>query len=415
VARHLLDVVSIDRPDPACVIAICKPAVLQPASVYQIGCVVENACDLIKFGEPRADLVAEPKLSELSPPGPPTLNLDDVGAKCWGRRNGSGRHFLTVPPRRPTERVPIRLEKGPITICRTMTGRSEELDPEADTSGKARRNWAARHELVLYFALAYLLSWALWPLVILNPNSSPLVPFGPLVAAVIVALLAGGRRELWALLKQLGRWGVHPVWYVMALLGPLVMAALTAILAMAVGVPVRRTGAYTDWQAIGFFFLSTLIIVGLFEEVGWRGFALPRLQLRLDAIWAALVLGVLWALWHLPELISEPTGQRPPVQFVIWTLALSVIFSWLYNSTNGSLPIVIICHAAIDTAGRFMLPEFAGEGYQIVWWFLVALYVLVAIVVLLIGGPKRLVTHLGRHTARTARPQGSHCSTLSSC
>jgi uncharacterized protein len=87
---------------------------------------------------------------------------------------------------------------------------------------------------------------------------------------------------------------------------------------------------------------------------------------------------------------------------VIWTLALSVIFSWLYNSTNGSLPIVIICHAAIDTAGRFMLPEFAGEGYQIVWWFLVALYVLVAIVVLLIGGPKRLVTHLGRRTARTA-------------
>jgi uncharacterized protein len=174
------------------------------------------------------------------------------------------------------------------------------------------------------------------------------------------------------------------------------LAALTVILALAVGVPAHRTGAYTDWQAIGTFFLTTLIIVGLFEEVGWRGFALPRLQLRLDAIWAALVLGVLWALWHLPELISEPTGQRPPVQFVIWTLALSVIFSWLYNSTNGSLPIVIICHAAIDTAGRFMLPEFTGERYQIVWWLMVGLYVLVAIVVLLIGGPKRLVTHLGR-------------------
>jgi uncharacterized protein len=73
-----------------------------------------------------------------------------------------------------------------------MTGRSEELGPEADTTGTARRNWAARHDLVLYFALAYLLSWALWPLVILNPNSSPLIPFGPLLAAVIVALLAGG-------------------------------------------------------------------------------------------------------------------------------------------------------------------------------------------------------------------------------
>jgi hypothetical protein len=63
VAGHLLDVVSIDRPDPACVVAICKPAVLQPASVYQVGCVVENTREVIKLGEPRADLVAEPKLS----------------------------------------------------------------------------------------------------------------------------------------------------------------------------------------------------------------------------------------------------------------------------------------------------------------------------------------------------------------
>ena len=277
-----------------------------------------------------------------------------------------------------------------------MTGRSEGLNPEAETTGTAPRNWAARHDLALYFVLAYLLSWALWPLVILNPTSSPLVPFGPLIAAVIVALLAGGRHELWALLRQLGRWRVHPLWYVIALLGPFVLAGLTAALAVAAGAPVRGTGDYTNWRAITFFFFSTVIIVGLFEEVGWRGFALPRLQLRLNAIWAALVLGVLWALWHLPELISDPTGQRPPVQFLLWALALSVIFSWLYNSTNGSLPIVIICHAAIDTAGRFMLPEFVGDGYQLVWWFMVALYVLVAVIVILVAGPKRLVTHIPR-------------------
>jgi uncharacterized protein len=291
-----------------------------------------------------------------------------------------------------------------------MTGRSEGLNPEAETTGTAPRNWAARHDLVLYFVLAYLLSWALWPLVILNPTSSPLVPFGPLIAAVIVALLAGGRHELWALLRQLGRWRVHPLWYVIALLGPFVLAGLTAALAVAAGAPVRGTGDYTNWRAITFFFFSTVIIVGLFEEVGWRGFALPRLQLRLDAIWAALVLGVLWALWHLPELISDPTGQRPPVQFLLWALALSVIFSWLYNSTNGSLPIVIICHAAIDTAGRFMLPEFVGDGYQLVWWFMVALYVLVAIIVILVAGPKRLVTHIPRRGVPASGQAGGSLS-----
>ena len=245
--------------------------------------------------------------------------------------------------------------------------------------------------MLLYFILAYALSWALWPLVILNPTSSPLVPFGPLIAAVVVSLLAGGTRELLTLLRQLTRWRVHPIWYVVALLGPFVMAAAAAALAVATGAPMQRSGAYTDVGAIGYTFLSTLIIVGLFEEVGWRGFALPRLQRRLDAIWAALVLGALWALWHLPELISDPTRQRPPLQFVVWALALSVIFTWLYNSTDGSLPIVIICHAAIDTAGRYMLPEFFNGGYQVVWWFMVGLYVVIAVIVVLVAGPKRLV------------------------
>ena len=94
------------------------------------------------------------------------------------------------------------------------------------------------------------------------------------------------------------------------------------------------------------------------------------------------------------------------MQFVTWALALSVIFSWLYNSTNGSLPIVIICHAAIDTAGRFMLPEFVGDGYQLAWWFMVALYVLVAVIVILVAGPKRLVTHIPRRGVQASGQAG---------
>ena len=70
------------------------------------------------------------------------------------------------------------------------TRRRPEIGPAPGTGSTQRRNWAARHDLLLYFALAYLRSWALWPLVILNPTSSPLVPFGPLIAAVVVSLLA---------------------------------------------------------------------------------------------------------------------------------------------------------------------------------------------------------------------------------
>jgi membrane protease YdiL (CAAX protease family) len=296
---------------------------------------------------------------------------------------------------------PYRLERaGGVLMSERRTGRGHGIGPDPGTSSSEPGNWAARHDLLLYFTLAYLLSWALWPLVILNPTSSPLVPFGPLIAAAIVSLLAGGPTELWALLRQLTRWRVHPIWYLIALVGPFVMAVVAAALAVATGVPMRRSGAYTDLGAVGFTLLSTMVIVGLFEEVGWRGFALPRMQRRLDAIWAALLLGVVWALWHLPELISDPTRQRPPLQFVVWTLALSVILSWLYNSTNGSLLIVIICHGAIDTASRYMLPEFSNQGYQVVWWCMVGLYVAVAIIVVFVAGPKRLKTRIPRSNAR---------------
>jgi len=72
VAHHLFGVVGINRPNPSCVVLICKPALLQPAGAYHVGSVVENSSDLIKLGEPRTDFVAEPELLRLSPPGFPT-------------------------------------------------------------------------------------------------------------------------------------------------------------------------------------------------------------------------------------------------------------------------------------------------------------------------------------------------------
>jgi uncharacterized protein len=105
----------------------------------------------------------------------------------------------------------------------------------------------------------------------------------------------------------------------MALLGPFGLAAVAAALTVANGAPAPNIGAYTDWLGIGLALLSTIIIVGLFEEVGWRGFALPRLQRRFDALWAVLVLGVIWAPWHLPELISDRvSGLRSSFLFGFW-------------------------------------------------------------------------------------------------
>lgn len=102
------------------------------------------------------------------------------------------------------------------------------------------QGWTARHEIVLYLALAYVISWSIWPLVLLNPESSPLVPFGPGLAAVLVAFMAGGRPGLFGLLRQLGRWRVNPAWYGVALGVPLAVPGLALAAAVIAGAPVPR-------------------------------------------------------------------------------------------------------------------------------------------------------------------------------
>ena len=252
--------------------------------------------------------------------------------------------------------------------------------------------WSRRHDLALYVGLAFLISWATWPLVALNPNSSPLVPFGPLLAASAVALLTGGARELRRLMAQLGRWRQPPLWYAIALAGPPALTFMAAALAVALGA--HPSAASTpDWPGVLGSFLTTLVLVGLFEEVGWRGYALPRLQRRHSGLRAAGILGVIWGLWHLPELLSDPDGQRPVAPFLVFVLAQSVILSWLYNSTHASLPIVMLSHAATNTAAYVVLPMFTEDGYQLVWWILTELWVTAAAFVTALAGT-RLATEM---------------------
>lgn len=246
------------------------------------------------------------------------------------------------------------------------------------TAETGLRAWVRRHDLPLYFVLAFLLSWLAWPLVALNPESSPLLPFGPLIAAAVVAALSGRLRELFG---QLGRWRAAPRWYLAAVLVPVAVTALAAVVTLAAGGSSSVDGALPGWPQVAATFLSTLLLVGLFEEVGWRGFALPRLQQRMSGRRAALLLGVIWAAWHLPELVSDPTGQRPVAQFLVMVVAQSVFLSWLYNASAAGLPLVVISHATVDTAARFVLPPFAASSPQLVWWILVGLWVVTAVVV----------------------------------
>lgn len=250
------------------------------------------------------------------------------------------------------------------------------------------RQWVGRHEVALYLVLAYLISWSIWPLVLLNPDSSPLVPFGPGLAAVIVTSVAGGRRALFGLLRALARCRVGPRWYGVAVAVPLGVAGV------ALGTAVIRGAQLPHWDPSDLLQLAgnlmvTVVIVGLFEELGWRGFLLSRLQRARTALVAALMVGLVWLPWHLPELVSD-RSERPLIQFVIYILASSVILAWLYNSTEASLPVVILFHSAFNSFTKFFLSELQGSHYATAWWTLAGLVALLAIAVVAYAGRQDL-------------------------
>jgi membrane protease YdiL (CAAX protease family) len=152
------------------------------------------------------------------------------------------------------------------------------------------------------------------------------------------------------LLAQLRRWRTHPRWYAVALLGPAVGMVLAFLFSLALGGPLLPAPPLMAWLSVPILVVA-LIIPALCEEVGWRGYALPRLQEQFGALGASVILGILWACWHLPIWFIPGAGfeQQPFPTFVLMTTAYAILFTWLYNSTGHRLPVVILAHAAIDS------------------------------------------------------------------
>jgi len=213
-----------------------------------------------------------------------------------------------------------------------------------------------------FFGLTFALSWALWSLVALVPVGTPLrtALFLPgTFAPAIVALWLGGR----SLLDRIFIWQLQARWYVFAIFYiAAVKLAAAVVLRLATG----------TWPAIEpgqwFAFVAGMLVSIPFqagEEIGWRGFALPRLTERIGLGAAALVLGVIWAAWHLPLFFiagTDTTGQSFPL-FLLSVTAISVALAWLYARTGGSLLLVMLMHAAANNT-----PHFVPSGASLVQW-----------------------------------------------
>jgi uncharacterized protein len=232
-------------------------------------------------------------------------------------------------------------------------------------------NLIKRNPLVSYFVLAYALAWILIPLVTrISLGFAFLALFGPAVAALIVTGITEGRTGVKHLLAKIVQWKVGWGWYVVAIGLPFVLAAAVWWLA---GMPPRTP------QPLSLTLILAALVIG--EELGWRGFALPRLQERFSPLVSSLILGALWAAWHLPNALIPGLDYYFYAfpQFLIYVVAMTILFTWLANNTKASVLIAWIFHAAINASGAVFA---IGDNVR-QWGLSAVVYSVVAIVVII--------------------------------
>jgi len=178
-----------------------------------------------------------------------------------------------------------------------------------------------------------------------------------------VLAITRGKTGVVGLLRRMVRWRVGLQWYAAALLLPIVVT-LTAVALNILLLGAQPSSSAAEFgglpSVIPTFFILLLIpgIGGAWEEPGFRGYTLPVLQNGSSALFAALILGVLWALWHLPFYITGVDDSSEMVQIIAWT----VTFAWLFNNTRGSVLLAMMMHAMSNTIGVASPPNVLGGG-----------------------------------------------------
>jgi len=258
-----------------------------------------------------------------------------------------------------------------------------------------------RHPIIAFFVLAYALAWIIEsPLVLLQGSVTASDPLGlflvilasnvPSVVAIVLTAIVFGKGALRRVLGRLLIWRVDPLWYLVVILGPVALAGSTVGLNALLGGPTLSLGMPLLGAAV---FLAFSIFPGsaLGEEIGWRGYALPRLQTRMSALSASLLLAPIWALWHLPLWLTGAPGRTPLIYagFVVSAFALSVLLTWVYNSTGGSLLLVVLLHATVNLPIT-LLYDSLGSRVTVPVLLYFGLMVVAAIVVVIVAGPEHL-------------------------
>lgn len=197
-----------------------------------------------------------------------------------------------------------------------------------------------------------------------------LAVYAPAIAALLLVGLSSGLSGLQRLLSRLFLWRASPWWYAFLILGfPVISFAGALIKGNALSAPMFSESFSTLLPMIGF-----MLILGPMEEVGWRGFALPILQRRLVPFWAGLVLGVIWAVWHLPAFMLSGTPQAAWgfLPFFAGSVGCSIILTALFNDARGSILLAMLFHFQMNNplwpdAQPYDMYIYAAAAVPVVW------------------------------------------------
>jgi membrane protease YdiL (CAAX protease family) len=246
-------------------------------------------------------------------------------------------------------------------------------------------------EVLAFVLLAYFFTWAFRAPLAASAAGliSVQVPryfqflgdFGPLLAAILLTFLCGRRRGVTALLRPLVQWREPAKLYFIALIGPVLLFAASAVLAHLIfGERLPSLAHLGRWEELPSLsplltWSFLLLVIGVGEEVGWRGYMQPRLQERHGQLAASVIVGLAWVFWHLPSFVfDEAFRAMLPWRAVGWALLLvlgSIFLGWLYNAGRRSLLLPVLFHGTQD----FTMGSLAarGEALQLVWALLFVL------------------------------------------
>jgi hypothetical protein len=219
-------------------------------------------------------------------------------------------------------------------------------------------NVVKRYPLVTFFILAYALSWWFIPLA-----GDPLA-YGPMLAAIIVLALTTGKAGLKELLSQATHWRVGWKWYLIA--PGIVIVFTTGAMGLNLLLGAQVSPNYEPFSVVDLLVwaLFCFLLLGMWEEPGWTGYALPRLHGGRSLLLASLILGVFRNIWHSPLFL----GGDIPWSDIVLNFAAQIFISWLYYRTNRSLLIAMLLHFSSNYVAEIVFSLFeGGDAIQFAW------------------------------------------------